>query len=69
MLSTAMCALALGAERPAFQSLRHNEDWSLFQASSQQADWLHPARFIPLQASFSNQIKGNYGSVIASFRI
>ena len=55
MLSIAVCAVALGAERPAFQSLRYNEDWSLLQDSSQQGDWL-------------DQSNGNYVSVMASFR-
>src|SRR5689334_13236299 len=51
MLSTAICALALGAERPAFQSLRYNEDWSVLQDSSQHANWPDPVKFIPLQVT------------------
>jgi hypothetical protein len=51
MLSTVMCALALGAERPAFQSLPYNGDWSLLHDSSQQADWLDPVKFIPLHGT------------------
>jgi hypothetical protein len=43
--------LALGAERPPFQTLRYTEDWSLLQDSSQQADWLDPVKFIPLHGT------------------
>jgi hypothetical protein len=48
ILFGATCAFALGAERPAFQTLRYNEDWSLLQDSSQYTDWLDPVKFIPL---------------------
>src|SRR5688500_4929897 len=51
MLFTAMCALALGAEPAAFESLRYNEGWSLLQDSSQQADWLDSVKFVPLHGT------------------
>ena len=51
ILLAATCALALGAERPAFQTLRYNEDWSFLQDSSQRADWLDPVKFIPLHST------------------
>jgi len=41
----------LGAERPAFQTLRYNEDWSFLHDSSRRADWLDPVRFIPLDGT------------------
>jgi len=36
------------AERPAFQTLRYNEDWSVLQDSSLRTDWLDVVKFIPL---------------------
>ncbi len=51
ILLAATGALALGAEEPAFQTLRYNEDWSFLQDSSRRADWLDPLKFIPLQST------------------
>ncbi len=51
ILLGATTALALAEERPAFQMLRYNEDWSFLRDSSQRADWLDPVKFIPLNAT------------------
>ncbi len=40
-----------GAERPTFQTLRYNEDWSFLHDSSRRADWLDPVKFIPLDGT------------------
>ena len=45
------CSTMLGAERPAFQTLRYNEDWSFLQDSSRRADWLDPVKFVPLDGT------------------
>ncbi len=42
------CATMSAAERPAFQTLRYNEDWSVLQDSSLRTDWLDAVKFIPL---------------------
>lgn len=39
------------AERPAFQTLRYNEDWSVLQDSSLRTDWLDGTKFIPLSGT------------------
>src|SRR5213083_1509460 len=41
----------LGAERPAFQTLRYNEDWSFLHDSSRRTDCLDPVKFIPLDGT------------------
>ena len=41
------CITILGTERPAFQTLRYNEDWSVLH-DSRSTDWLDPVKFIPL---------------------
>ena len=51
ILLAATCALALGAERPAFQTLRYNEDWSFLHDSSHRTDWLDPVKFVPITNS------------------
>ncbi len=45
------CTSMSGAERPAFQTLRYNEDWSFLHDSSRRADWLDPVKFIPLDGT------------------
>lgn len=45
------CTSLLGADRPAFQTLRYNEDWSFLQDSSRRTDWLDPVKFIPLDGT------------------
>src|SRR6266446_6632012 len=51
ILLGATCALVSGAERPDFQTLRYNEDWSFLHDSSQRTDWLDPAKFILLNGT------------------
>jgi hypothetical protein len=41
----------LGAERPAFQTLRYNEDWSFLHDPSRRTDWLDSVKFIPLDGT------------------
>jgi len=45
------CTTMLGAERPAFQTLRYNEDWSFLHDSSRRADWLDPVKFVRLDGA------------------
>lgn len=45
------CAALHGAERPAFQTLRSDEDWSFLHDSSRRADWFDAVKFIPLADS------------------
>ncbi len=45
------CAPLPGAERPPFQTLRYNEDWSFLQDSSRRTGWLDPVKFIPLNGT------------------
>jgi Alginate export len=47
-LLTMAATTLLGVERPAFQTLRYNEDWSFLNDSSRRTDWLDPVKFIPL---------------------
>src|SRR2546430_3550312 len=42
------CTSMSGAERPPFQTLRYNEDWSFLHDSSRRTDWLDPIKFIAL---------------------
>jgi hypothetical protein len=51
ILLAATCASTLLAERPSFQTLRYNEDWSFLQDSTQPADWLDPVKFVPLHGA------------------
>ena len=44
----AMCASACSADRPAFQTLRYNEDWSALRDSAQRTDFFDSAKYIPL---------------------
>lgn len=43
-----VCVRLSGAERPAFQTLRYNEDWTFLQDPAQRADWLDSVKFVPL---------------------
>ena len=45
------CATMSAAERPSFQTLRYNEDWSLLHDSSRRTDWLDLVKFIPLDGT------------------
>ncbi len=47
----AMCLRAGGAERPAFQLLRYNEDWSFLHDRTQRADFFDPAKYVPLDTN------------------
>ena len=51
MLLLAICLPAQGEERPAFQTLRYNEDWTFLRDASQRADWLDPVKFVPLDGT------------------
>ena len=46
-----MCASAWSADRPAFQTLRYNEDWSALQDCAQRADFFDSAKYIPLSTN------------------
>ncbi|HKQ38050.1 MAG TPA: alginate export family protein [Verrucomicrobiae bacterium] len=48
MLLLAICFPSQGEERPAFQTMRYNEDWTLLRDTSQRTDWLDPVKFVPL---------------------
>ena len=50
MLVTTTCTIQ-GAERPAFQTLRYNEDWSFLHDPSRRSDWLDPVKLIPLDGT------------------
>ncbi len=43
--------LARAGERPAFQTLRYQEDWSVLRESTSTPDFLDPAKFVPLTAN------------------
>jgi Alginate export len=47
----AVCIRASGAERPAFQTLRYNEDWTFLQDAAQRTDWLDSVKFVPLEST------------------
>jgi len=51
MFLLAICLPAQGEERPAFQTLRYNEDWTFLRDASQRADWLDPVKFVPLDGT------------------
>lgn len=40
-----------GADRPAFQTLRYNEDWSVLREAAARADWLDPVKYVSLGRS------------------
>ena len=46
-----MCFRARGAERPAFQTLRYNEDWSFLRDKTQRTDCFDPAKYVPLDTN------------------
>jgi hypothetical protein len=58
ILLATTCALALGAERPAFQTLRYNEDWLFLYDRPQRTDWLDLIKFIPLEGT---NVYGSFG--------
>ncbi len=45
------CTTMSGAERPSFQTLRYNEDWSSLHDPSQRTDWSDTVKFIPLDGT------------------
>ena len=45
------CTSMSAAERPTFQTLRYNEDWSFLHDPSRRTDWLDPVKFIPLDGT------------------
>ena len=47
----AMCASARASDRPAFQTLRYNEDWTYLRDASNRTDWLDPVKFVPLDGT------------------
>jgi len=47
----AVCVRAWAAERPAFQTLRYNEDWTFLEDTAQHTDWLDPVKFVPLKGT------------------
>lgn len=51
ILFGATCVLVLGAERPAFQTLRYNEDWSFLCDKTQRTDFFDPAKYVPLDTN------------------
>jgi hypothetical protein len=51
MLLFAICLPAQGEERPAFQTLRYNEDWTFLRDASRRTDWLDPVKFVPLDGT------------------
>jgi Alginate export len=65
ILFATMCASALGAEQPAFQTLRYNEDWSFLADPAQHTDWFDPVKYVPLDgtnvyASFGGEARLKY---------
>jgi len=51
MLLLAICLRSQGQERPAFQTLRYSEDWTLLRDVSHRGDWLDPVKFVPLDGT------------------
>src|SRR6266498_3901372 len=45
------CLRAGSAERPAFPTLRYNEDWSFLRDRTQRADFFDPVKFVPLDTN------------------
>jgi hypothetical protein len=59
------CSTMSAAERPSFQTLRYNEDWSFLHDPSRRTDWFDPVKFIPLDstniyASFGGEARIKY---------
>jgi len=48
MLFVATVVSVHGAERPSFQTLRYNEDWSFLRDPAQRADPFDPMKFMRL---------------------
>jgi len=51
MLLLAICLRSQGQERPAFQTLRYSEDWTLLRDVSHRTDWLDPVKYVPLDGT------------------
>ena len=51
ILLFAVGARAQEAGRPAFQTLRYNEDWTWLADSSRRADWFDPVKFVPIKGT------------------
>ncbi len=51
ILVFAVCFRAWGAERPAFQTLRYNEDWSFLRDPAQRTVFFDPAKYVPLDTN------------------
>jgi len=45
------CTASPGAERPAYLTLRYDEDWSFLHDSSRRADWLDVVKFVPVEGT------------------
>jgi len=46
-----MCASALGAEQPSFQTLRYNEDWSSLRDPAKRSDLFAPLKYLPIDTN------------------
>ncbi len=46
-----VCVRVSGTERPAFQTLRYNEDWTFLRDPTQRAEWLDSVKFVPLEST------------------
>lgn len=51
MILLTASAWAQDAGRPAFQTLRYNEDWTFLQDAAQRGDWLDSVKFVPLEST------------------
>jgi hypothetical protein len=51
ILVFAMCLRAWGAERPGFQTLRYNENWSFLRDPAQRTDFLDPVKYVSLDTN------------------
>jgi len=51
MLLLAVCLPAQGEERPTFQTLRYNENWTFLQDTAQRTDWLDAVKFVPIDGT------------------
>ena len=74
MFLLAICLPAQGEERPAFQTLRYNEDWTFLRDASQRADWLDPVKFVPVDGtademrhSLGTRLFGKHGALDWNF--
>ena len=45
------CTTMPGAERPSFQTLRYNEDWSFLRDAAERTDFFDPVKYVPLTPS------------------